>query len=174
MAREKGKHLFPAIQRLFGPVGVAPSIEEGVTGAIVAIEFVVLAKAFEHGLGPVHLIGGRVAVVIAENAQQRAIQFPGQIDRRNGPFVVEIFRIVDNDIAAPAIVDAGKSARHEIGVAAAGAEADDADFPRCIGLRAQIRHRTGDIAHDLRVCDAAGRAHTRAKIVRALRSFAKI
>src|SRR6516164_9851565 len=77
MTREKGKDLFPAIERLFGPVGVAPGIEEGVPGAIVAIEFVVLAEAFEHGLGSVHLIGRWVGVVIAENAQQRAIQLLG-------------------------------------------------------------------------------------------------
>ena len=77
MAREKCKDLFPAIQRLFGPVGVAPGIKEGVPGAIIAIKFVVFAKTLKHGLGPVHLIGGWIGVVIAENAQQRATQLLG-------------------------------------------------------------------------------------------------
>src|SRR5262249_30740726 len=80
VAREKRKDLLPAIQRLFGPVGVAPRVKEGVPGAIVAIELVIFAKAFEHSLGPVHLIGGRIGVVVAENAQQRTIQVLGEID----------------------------------------------------------------------------------------------
>src|SRR5262252_3222380 len=177
MALEKGKDIFPAIQRLFRPVSVAPGIEEGVPSAIVAMEFIVFAKTFEHRLGPVHLIGGRIGVVIAENAQQRTIQLLRKIDRRDWPLVVEIFRIVDNDITAPAIhgrVDAGERARREISVASAGAEADDSDFSRSIGLRAQIRHRAGDIAYDLGVSNSAGRPHARAKVVRTFRSFAKI
>src|SRR5690349_10896840 len=55
IAREKSKNLFPPIQRLFRTIGAAPGVKEGVPGAIVAMEFVILAKTFEHGLGPVHL-----------------------------------------------------------------------------------------------------------------------
>src|SRR5262249_41724857 len=47
MARQKRKDLFPAIERLFGPVGVAERVEEGVSGAIIAMEFVVFAKPLE-------------------------------------------------------------------------------------------------------------------------------
>src|ERR1700746_872347 len=77
IAREKRKDLFPAIQRLFGPGGVARRVKEGVPGAIVAVEFIVFAKAFKYGLGPVHLVRGRIGVVISENTQQRAIQLLG-------------------------------------------------------------------------------------------------
>ena len=84
MAREKRKDFLPAIQCLFGPVGVAPRVEEGMPGAMVAIEFVVFAKTFEHGLGSIHLIRGRVGVVVAENAEQRAVQLLGEVDGRGG------------------------------------------------------------------------------------------
>ena len=50
-------------------------------------------------------------------------------------------------------------------MAAAGAEADDADLAGGIRLRAQISHRAGDVAHDLRIGDAAGGADAGAEIV---------
>ena len=53
----------------------------------------------------------------------------------------------------------------EIGVAAAGAEADDADLAGGVRLRAQISHGARNVAHDLRIGDAAGGADARAEIV---------
>src|SRR6266702_8492214 len=74
MPFEESKNLLPAIQRLFGPVRVARCIEERMPGAIVAMEFVFLAEALEHRLGPVHLIGRRVGVVVTENAKEWTTQ----------------------------------------------------------------------------------------------------
>ena len=146
-------------------------------GAVVAVEFVILAEPLEHRLGAVDLIGGRILVVVAENAEQRTGHFLGEIDRRDRALAVEILRIVDDDVAAPAIdggIDARQRAGGEIGVAAAGAESDDADFAVGVRLRAQIGHGAGNIAHDLGVGDAARGAHARADIVGAAGAFAEI
>jgi hypothetical protein len=76
-AVQEGKNLLPAIQRLFGPVRVTAGVEERMPGAVVAMEFVILAEALEHRLGPVHLIGGRVGVVVTENAKEWTSQLLG-------------------------------------------------------------------------------------------------
>src|SRR5437762_8921200 len=74
MLAEEGEHLAPAVHRLLGSVERPVPIEEGVAGAIVAIELVHLATLLELGLVLVHLLGARRAVVIAEYAEQRAAQ----------------------------------------------------------------------------------------------------
>src|ERR1700730_10022252 len=77
MPFEESKHLLPAIQRLFRPVRVAAGVEERMPGAVVAMEFVILAEALEHRLAPVHQIGGRVDVVITKNTKERTTQLLG-------------------------------------------------------------------------------------------------
>ena len=72
MLVEEGEHLLPAVGGLFGAVGDARGVEEGVAGAVVAVELVVLAELLQHRLGAVDLIGVRVLVVVAEDAEQRA------------------------------------------------------------------------------------------------------
>src|SRR5260370_29897334 len=83
MPFEESKNLLPAIQRLFGPVRVAAGVEERMPGAVVAMEFVILADALEHRLGPVHLIAGPVGIVLTKNTQERATQASGYIHRRS-------------------------------------------------------------------------------------------
>ena len=56
----------------------------------------------------------------------------------------------------------------------ARAEADHPDLAVGIGLGAQELHAAGDVAQDLFVGDAAGRAHARAHVVRAAGAFAEI
>src|SRR5579862_7325085 len=68
---EEIKDLAPAVDRLLGPIGVAQRVEEGVSGAVVAVELVGLAEFLQHRLGAVDLVGGRIGVVVAENAEQR-------------------------------------------------------------------------------------------------------
>src|SRR5580692_309658 len=144
MAIEEGENFLPSVQSLLRPISVAPCIEERVAGAVVTVEFVILAKFLEYYLGAIDLIGRRICVVVTENAKQRAVHPFGQIDRRHWALIVEVLEIVDNDIAAPAIdhsIDAMERAGGEISVAAAGAESDEADFAVGIGLRTQVIHR---------------------------------
>src|ERR1700730_8860155 len=97
------------------------------SSAVVAVEFVVLAEFLEHRFGAVHLIGGRVVIIVAENSQQRTAHFFSQIDRRNRALAVQVLGIVDNDITAPAIdrgIDTRERAGSEIGMPATGAEPD--------------------------------------------------
>ena len=77
MPFEESKNLLPAIQCLFGPIRVAAGVEERMPGAVVAMEFVILAEALEYRLGPVHLIGRRVGVVVTENAKEWTTQLLG-------------------------------------------------------------------------------------------------
>src|SRR5207253_1634622 len=84
------QHLAPAIHCLLGSVERPVPIEEGVAGAIVAIELVHLATLLELGLVLVHLLGARRAVVIAEYAEQRAAQVLGHVDRRDRRLGIEL------------------------------------------------------------------------------------
>ncbi len=173
----KVEHFAPAVRGLFGAIGVARPIEERVPGAVIAVELVVLAELLEYRLGAIDLIGGRIGVVIAENAEQRTVQLFRQIDRGDRALVVEVLGIVDDHIAAPAIdrgVDPRQRAGGEVGMTATGAEADDADFAGGIGLSAQPRHGARGIAHDLRVGNAAGGADAGTKIVGRLIALTEI
>ena len=163
------ENLFPAVRcglRAIG--GAARVIEEGVAGAVVAMELVILACFLELRLGAVDLIAAWVLVVVAEQAEQRRSHLAGELDRRDRALGVELLGIVDHHVAAPAVdrgVDpVGQQARGQIDMAAAGAEADQADLAVGIGLRLQIDDRAGDIADDLIVGYAARRAHPRADV----------
>jgi hypothetical protein len=59
-------------------------IEEAVAGAVVAVEFVRLAVLLEFGLMLVHLLGARRAILVAEQAEQRAAEVLRHVDRRDG------------------------------------------------------------------------------------------
>src|ERR1700687_944693 len=83
MLAEEGPYLVPAIHRLLGPIQRPVPTEEGMAGAIVAVELIVLAVLLEFGLVLVHLLGARCAVVVAEQAEQRAAEVLRHIDRRD-------------------------------------------------------------------------------------------
>src|SRR5258705_6353929 len=161
MLAEEGVGLVPAIDRLLDAVAGPLGGEEAVAGAVIAMELVSLAELLQYRLGAVDMVGRGVLVVIAEQAQQRTAQLVGEVDRRHRPLGAEllgILRIVDDDIAAPAIdrgVDIGQRAGGEIGVAAARAEADHADLAGGIGLLAQVSGAGIDIAYHLGVAVAA-------------------
>src|SRR5579862_1650818 len=128
IAVEKVEDLSPAIHGLLRPISIALPVEKRVARAVVAVELIVLPEFLEHGLSAVDLIGGRIGVVVAKNTEQRARHFLSQVDRRNGPLLVQILGVVDDDITAPAVdcsVNAFERAGREVSVAAAGAEADD-------------------------------------------------
>src|SRR5262245_20909896 len=72
MLAEEREHLAPRIHRLFGPVERPVPVIEAVARAVVAIEFVGLAVLLQRGLVFVHLLRARRAVVVTEDAEQRA------------------------------------------------------------------------------------------------------
>src|SRR5437763_16778872 len=77
---EEGEHLAPTVERLLGAIGRAGGVEEGVAGTVIAVKLVGSAELFQHRLGAVHLIAIGIFVVVAEQAEQRAVQFLGEID----------------------------------------------------------------------------------------------
>src|SRR5207253_6117437 len=80
MLAEEGEHLAPAIHRLLHPIERPVPIEDAVAGTFVAVELVHLAMLLELGLVLVHLLGARRAVVIAEDAEQRAREVLCHVD----------------------------------------------------------------------------------------------
>ncbi len=73
-------------------------------GAVVAMELVVLAVLLQLGLVLVHLLRARRAVVVAEQAKQRAAQVLGHVDRRDRLFRVELL-LAHHHAAAPMLDD---------------------------------------------------------------------
>src|SRR5215472_14931832 len=101
----------------------------------------------------------RVRVFVAEQAQQRAVDPFGQIDRRHRLSLSQPRGVVDDDIAAPAVngtLDQVREfTRHEIGLAPARAETDYADLAAGMRLRTQEVDGAGYIAEHLLVRYAA-------------------
>ena len=94
-----------------------------------------------------------------------------------GRLLGDFGRVVDDDAAAPAIdggVDVRDRRRGEVGVAAAAAEADDADLAAGVRLGAQEAHRAFDVAHRLRVRDAAIGASAGRDVIRVAAAHAGV
>ena len=133
---EEREHFLPAFQHRLGLEAGPLVIEEGVADAVVAIELVSFAEFLQERLGAVHLVRRRIPVVVAEQADQRNSELLGEVDRRHRALVVEHLRIVDDDVAAPAVdhrVEAGHRAGGEVGVTPAGAEAHHRDLAVAVG-----------------------------------------
>src|SRR5262249_45849705 len=125
MLAEERKHLVPAVERLLGAIGGARGVEKRVPGAVVAVELLRLAELLERGFGAVHLVGVGIFILVAEQAEQRTAQFGGEIDGCDRPLSVELLRVVDDDVAPPAIhrrIDAVERTSGEIGMSAARPE----------------------------------------------------
>src|SRR5215831_9375818 len=139
---EEGVHLAPAIHALLDAVERPVPIEEAVAGPVVAVELVVLAELLELGFVLVHLLGAGRAVVVAEQAEQRALEVLGHVDRRHRRLGVEL--LLAHDHAAAPQVDAGIDvlllAGIDEGVAAAGAGAEYADLAVVTGLGTHPLH----------------------------------
>src|SRR5688572_28518032 len=126
-----------------------------------------LAVLLELGLVLVHLLGAWRAVLVAEEAEQRAGQILGEIDGRHRRFRVEVlFR--HHDAAAPQL-DAGVHvlllAGVEEGMTAARAGAEDADLAVVALLRAHPFDGAFGVADDLRVGHAPFGADLGADVV---------
>ena len=65
---EEIENLVPAVDRLLVTVIRAVVRKEGVSGAVIAVELVVLAEPLQFGLGAVDLVGRRVRVLVAEES----------------------------------------------------------------------------------------------------------
>src|SRR5256885_12769846 len=90
MLAEKREHLAPAIHGLLGPVEWPVPIQDAMAGAVVAVELVHLAVLLEFGLVLVHLLGARRAVIVAEDADQRAAEVLCHLDRRDRRLGIEL------------------------------------------------------------------------------------
>src|ERR1700720_3136787 len=91
MLAEECEYLAPAIHGLFRPVQRTVPVKEAVAGAVVAMEFVILALLLEFGFVHVHLLGTRRPVIVAEQSEQRAAEILCHVDRRDRRFVVKLF-----------------------------------------------------------------------------------
>src|SRR3954449_4669138 len=80
MLAEESKNLAPAVHRLLGPVERPVPVEDAVARAVIAVDLVALAVVFELGFVLVHLLGTWRAVVVAEDADQRAREVLRQVD----------------------------------------------------------------------------------------------
>src|SRR5258708_1096167 len=100
MLAEEGEYLAPAIHRLLGPIERPVPIEKAVTGAVVAMERVILAVLLELGLVLVHLLRARCAILVAEQAEQRAAEVLRHVDRRDGRLCIELL-LAHHHAAAP-------------------------------------------------------------------------
>src|SRR4026209_2169886 len=90
MLAEEGEQLAPRVHRLLGPVEWPVPIEEAVAGAVVAMELVRLAVLLELGLVLIHLLGARCAIVVTEEAEQRAAEVLRHVDGRDGLLGIEL------------------------------------------------------------------------------------
>src|SRR3954469_25266021 len=102
---EEGEHLAPAVHRLLDPVERPVPVEEAMAGAVVAVELVILAVLLELGLVLVDLLGAGRPVFVAEQAEQRALEILGHVDRRYRRLGIELL-LAHHHPAAPQ-VDAG-------------------------------------------------------------------
>src|ERR1700756_2897154 len=137
MLAEEGKDLAPGIHALLHAVDRPVPVEEAVAGAVVAMEFVSLAVLLQLGLVLVDLLGARGAVVIAEDADQRAREVLGHVDWRDRRLVVQLL-LAHHHTAAPELgagVDVVPLAGIDEGVAAAGAGAEQPDLAVMTRLR---------------------------------------
>src|SRR6186997_100762 len=82
--------LVPGIHALLGPIERPVPVEEAMSGAIVAVELVILAVLLQLGLVLVHLLRARRAVVVAEEAEQRTAEVLRHVDRCDGLLGIEI------------------------------------------------------------------------------------
>ena len=69
MLVKEGEHLVPAIDRLLRAVIWPITRKEGMAGAVIAVELVILAVFLQFRLGAVDLIGRRVRILVAEQSQ---------------------------------------------------------------------------------------------------------
>src|SRR5215467_57976 len=157
MLAEKCEYLVPAVERLLHPVHGPVVIEDAVAGAVVSVELVAFAVLLELGLVLVDLFWARRAILVAEDAEQRAGQRFGEFDGGRGRLGVELF-LCHDDATSPQIdarVGIPLVTGIEIRVPAAGAGSEHADLAVLAWLCAQPFHGALGVANDLGVRYAA-------------------
>src|SRR5688572_33046805 len=92
--------LAPGIHTLLGPIERPVPVEEAVSGAVVAVELIILAVLLQLGLVLVYLLRARRAIVVAEDAEQRAGEVLRHVDRRDGLLGIELL-LAHHHAAAP-------------------------------------------------------------------------
>src|SRR4029079_2078974 len=111
--------------------------EESMTGAVVAVEFGILAGLLYPLFRLVHVMRGGVLVVVPVDAEDGRSDLFRQLDRRHRP-LLRIALVVGELVAAPAIYG-GVHIRQRTGaqpdVAAAGAEADQPGLSVALAFR---------------------------------------
>src|ERR1700752_2582637 len=90
MLAEERPDLVPGIHTLLGPIERPVPVEEAVSGAVVAVELIILAVLLQLGLVLVHLLRTRCAIVVAEQAEQRAGEAVRHVDRCDGLVRVDL------------------------------------------------------------------------------------
>src|SRR5580693_219769 len=126
MLAEEGEHLAPAVHGLLGPIERPVPVPDAVAGAVVAIKLVRLAVLLELSFVLVHLLGARRAVVVAEDADERAAEVLRHLDRRDRRLGIELL-LAHHHAAAPELgagVDIPALAGIDEGMPAARARAE--------------------------------------------------
>ena len=121
----------------------------------------------ELGLVQVHLLGTRRAILVAEQAEQRALQVRGHVDRRDRRLGVELL-LAHHHAASPklgASIDVLPLTGIDEGVSAARAGAEETNLAVVVRLRAHPLHGAFGIADHPRVSNAALSAHLSGDVV---------
>src|SRR5262245_50534195 len=168
MLAEKCEYLVPAVERLLHPVHGPVVIEDAVAGAVVSVELVAFAVLLELGLVLVHLLWARGAILVAEDAEQRAGQRFGELDGGRRRLGVELFLCHDDTaspqigacVGVPLVASVGKR------VPSTGAGAEHADLAVLARLCAQPFHCALGVADDLGVRNAALGPHLGGHVIR--------
>src|SRR6185437_1629100 len=174
---EEGKDLLPAVFRLLRPITGAAPVEERMSSAVIAVKFVSLAGFLERLFGAVHLIRIRIFIVVAEQAEERRLEFVGQIDRCDRALAAELRLVINDHVTAPAVdggIDTIDLGGRQIDMATAGAEADGADLAVAVRLLLEKLDGAFRVAHHLRIGNAAGGARLRANIIGITGAVAKV
>jgi hypothetical protein len=152
---EEGEHLVPRVARRLGTVALgAREVQEGVARPGVGVELVRLAVAGQLGVDGGHVVARRVAVVGAEEADERAADALGELERRRAvaPGLHDVAAVEDAGRAPGRRAGAGQ----QIGDAASHAEAEDGEPVAARADEApQVRDRSVGVGEDLVVAEAA-------------------
>ena len=152
--------LVPAVDS--GVLAIAGAVrgEKAVARAVVAMKLVGLTRLLEGLLGIVHVLWGGPLVLIAKESEQGTGEVGGHVDGRDGVGGGEVRRLGGN-ASAPAVdgsVEVCDVAGDKVGLAPAGAEADDANLAVVGGQGLQVANGALDVANAAVVGYAAGSA----------------
>src|SRR3972149_6012583 len=150
-----------AVPRLLLAIGRPVVVEEAMARLGIHVELVGLAVLLEFLLVLGHLLRGWALVLRAKEAQERAREVLGVVDRGNGLLGGELF-LRHHHTPTPAVhgrVKALHTTRDEKRVSAPRTGAEDTHLTVDVRKRAQVPHGPFNIADRLVVRNAASRPH---------------